>query len=191
MFCIKETIRGTLTTMKHKSALIRACKIHILLGLGFVAQIIVYDSGKLITPDVVLKRWIVTALLIVSASACWYLARARKKPSLDHRLVWFLVFIDVALASFYVYTGRGMASRAVILFILPILVAGILQQKGAIYLAAVISIAAYIVTAVAYFVLNFNEGYKLELYGEIGFYSTLLLVGAGLTWSLVNSKQKN
>jgi hypothetical protein len=178
--------------MKHnayRAALIRVSKIHVLIGLIFVVQIIVYDAGKLITPEVVLKRWLMTGLLILVASLCWFLARTKQESILAHKLVWTLVATDLILGSFYTYTQRGMASRAVILFVLPILTAAILRRKGTIYLAAVTSAVVYVVTAIAYFVLNFNEGYKLELYGEIGFYSALLFAVAGLTWALVRPKR--
>jgi hypothetical protein len=81
-----------------------------------------------------------------------------------------------------------MASRAVFLFALPILVAACLHRWGMIQLTAILSVVAYIVTAIAYFVLNFNEGYKIELYGEIGFYSALILAFGSMVWALVRSK---
>lgn len=167
---------------------VRACKLHIVIGLLFAAQIMAYDAGKLITPELVLKRWFVTSVLVIVAAMCWYIAKLSDTPKAIHRLAWILIAADLAVASFYVYTTRGMASRAVILFVIPILVAAIIARKGMIYLTAAAAIATYTVTAIAYFVLNFNEGYKLELYGEISFYSAILLVIAGLSWIAVRTK---
>lgn len=167
---------------------VRACKVHVFIGIAFIAQVIAYDASKLITPEVVLKRWVVAALLILVASVCWYLARLSDSPRRIHNLAWVLILTDMAVASFSVYTQRGMASRAVLLFIIPILVAATLQRKGAIYLTAIIAAVTYIVTAIAYFTLNFNEGYKIELYGEIFFYSAMLFTVASISWALVRSK---
>lgn len=171
-----------------RSNFIRICKIHVVIGLLFTAQIIAYDAGKLITPEIVLKRWLATSVLIIVASMCWYIARLSDTPKEIHRIAWVLIATDIALASFYVYTTRGMASRAVILFVIPILVASVLAKKGMVYLTAVASVVAYSVTAVAYFVLNFNEGYKLELYGELGFYSALLLSIGAIAWNAVRTR---
>lgn len=171
-----------------RTTFIRIAKIQVLIGLILGIQIIVYDAGKLITPDVVLKRWSITALMVLTAAVCWYLARINNKPNVIRNLVWILISVDLIVASFSVYTQRGMASRAVLLFVIPILTAAALQRKGAIYLTSLVAVLVYIVTAVAYFVLNFNEGYKLELYGEIGFYSAILLCVGGISWALVRNK---
>lgn len=171
-----------------RSGFVRVAKVHVFVGLAFAAQIIAYDSAQLITPDVVLKRWGWTTALVVVACFCWYRARISEKPGSLNKLVWLLVLMDLAIASFSVYTQRGMASRAVILFVLAILTAGVLQRKGAIYFAGIMAVLVYMATAVAYFVLNFNEGYKIELYGEIGFYSAILLAVSALTWSLTKTR---
>lgn len=167
---------------------VRACKIHVFIGLALIAQLIAYDASKLITPEVVLKRWVVAAILVLTAAVCWYVVRLNDSTHRIHQLAWLLIIVDTAVASFSIYTQRGMASRAVLLFIIPILVAATLQRKGAIYLTAIIAAVTYIVTAIAYFTLNFNEGYKVELYGEIFFYSAMLFAVAGMTWSLVRTK---
>lgn len=171
-----------------RPALVRVSKIHVFIAAAFAAQLIIYDAGKLITPDVVLKRWVSIGLLATVSAIVWFLARTKDEPKLANKLVYGLILTDIIIACFNVYTQRGMASRAVILFVIPIITAAVLKRKGLIYLTAVLSAVSYIVTAVAYFVLNFNEGYKLELYGEILFYSTIILTVAGLTWSVTRTK---
>lgn len=167
---------------------IKIAKIHVLIGLVFIVQIIVYDAGKLITPEAVLKRWVISSLIIMAGIICWYLARINNSRTVIRNLAWLLISVDMIVASFSVYTQRGMASRAVLLFVLPILVAGAFHRMGMIYITAVTAVMTYLVTSVAYFVINFNEGYKLELYGELGFYSAMLLASAGMVWALVKSK---
>lgn len=163
---------------------VRICKIHVLIALAGIIQLIIYDASKLITPDVLLKRWIAVSILVITAGTCWYVTRLRQGTTYLPRAAAALIAVDIALAAFSVYTQRGMASRAVFLFVIPILVAAVFRRKGAIYLTALISATTYLATAVAYFVLNFNEGYKVELYGEIGFYSAMLFAVGGLAWIL-------
>jgi hypothetical protein len=176
---------------KHSTrpSLVRISKLHILIGLAYIAQIIAFDASKLVTPDVVLKRWIAVSLLIVVAGVCWFLARTKDEPKLANKLVWALVITDIIFASFNVYTQRGMASKAVLFYVLAILSASVLRRKGAIYLTGLLSVVAYLATCIAYFVLNFNEGYKVELYSEIGFYSAVLLVISGMLWALVRTNK--
>lgn len=172
-----------------RPGIVRAAKIHIALSLILAAQTLLYDAGKLITPDVVLKRWLLIGLVAIAASVVWYLARSKDEARYSHRLVWSLIAVDMLVASYFIYSQRGMASRAVILFAIPILTAAVLRQKGAIYLTAATAATVYLVTAIAYFVLNFNEGYKLELYGELSFYGGVLFCIAGLSWALVRTKR--
>jgi len=166
--------------------LVRACRMHFYFVLLLAIQIMLYDAWKLITPEAVLQRWLVAAGLLIATTVVWYLA---KNPGNDSgrtkRLVFSLVAVDIVAVSTIIYMTRGMASRAVLLYIIPIVTAAALQSRTALFASAFFSIAAYTSTAVAYFVLNFNEGYKIELYGEVGFYSAGLLLLAGLLWAVI------
>lgn len=155
-----------------------------------IAQIIIYDASKLIPPEIVLKRWIMMAILLVCTAIIWYLAK-NKSTSLnqDRALVFLLVTIDIVLVSYLVYISRGMASRGVALYAIPILVSAILLKKSAVYFTTVLCIASYTTAAISYFVLNFNEGYKIELYGEVGFYSIAMLLVAGLITVFLPTKE--
>lgn len=181
-----KTVKRQHTSVR--GSFVRMSKLHVLVGLFFAVQIIAYDAGKLITPKAVLLRWIMTSIFVTAGVICWYLARLNDSITVIRNLAWFLIIVDILAASFSVYSQRGMASRAVFLFALPILVAACLHRWGMIQLTAILSVVAYMVTAIAYFVLNFNEGYKIELYGEIGFYSALILAFGSMVWALVRSK---
>lgn len=172
-----------------RNNLVRVSKIHFLFVAVLVAQIIIYDASKLIPPSDVLKRWIITAALLVVTTSVWYLAKNKSTSDTQDRfLVLTLILSDILLVSSSVYMQRGMASRAVALYAIPILVSAILMKRSAVYATAALCIAAYTLTAVAYFVLNFNEGYKIELYGEIGFYSVGFLILSGLVATLLPKK---
>jgi Na+/proline symporter len=55
-------------------------------------------------------------------------------------------------------------------------------------MSATLAAAAYSLTAVWYYVANPSEGYRIELYGEVGFYSALFFIVAALLWDIMRSK---
>lgn len=174
------------TNTSLRAQTLRLSRAHFAYVLILAAQIILYDASKLITPDFVLKRWVATAGLLIVTTLVWALAHQQGKSNLFYeKLVYGLILADILIASFSVYTQRGMASRAVLLYVVPILVAASLGKRVVLFGAALLGIAAYTTTAIMYFVLNFNEGYKVELYGEIGFYSAIFLLVASLLWGVV------
>jgi hypothetical protein len=165
--------------------------VHFLYVLALAVQIIIYDSWKVLTPEAVMGRWIVTASLFVFTTVVWYLAKSKPLSATAYRnLVILLVLADIFVASYAVYTQRGMASRGVFLYAIPIITSAVLLSRSAILAATALCVAAYTTTAISYFVLNFNEGYKVELYGEVGFYSIMMLVAGLLLWAIVRSKRK-
>ncbi len=176
------------TETRLRSGLIGFCKLHFVLILALIGQTIIYDASQLITPESVLKRWVAISGLMAVDGIIWYLVKSRSGHiHLYKSLLGLMILSDIAFASFLVYEERGMASRAVFLFVIPIIISGLLASRSALYATAILSAAAYSLTAVSYFVLNFNEGYKVELYGEVGFYSLIMLLSAGLLAQLLRS----
>ena len=173
-----------------RTNVLRLSRAHFVYVLILAGQIILYDAAKLISPEFVLKRWLATAGLLVVTTLVWAQAQqSDRKDAYYAKLVNALILADILLASFSVYTQRGMASRAVMLYVIPIIVSAALMRRVALFGTALLAIAAYTTTAVMYFVLNFNEGYKVELYGEIGFYSAVFLLIASLLWSTVGKQR--
>jgi hypothetical protein len=164
----------------------RVAVFHFLFLAGYALQVMIYDGSNVITPEARLWRWIATGSLLAVVAVVWYLAHNQNNDIPTYkRLTFLLVAANIAFASFNIYTRRGMASRAVILYTIAIASAAILLSRAAVFAAAVLSAAAYAVTAVTYFTLNFNEGYKAELYGEIIFYSFVFFVLAGILSTLI------
>ncbi len=160
---------------------IRLSRVHFWLAAVFALSIIVAHASKLITPQAVLARWSVAAVMLAATSVIWYVARQPSKSRHYYAaLVYVLIVIDIYLASYLVYAERGMASRAVALYAIPIAVSAVLLRPRAIFATAAICIAAYSFSAVRYFVINFNEGYMAELYATIAFYSSIFLLLAGI-----------
>lgn len=167
------------------TATLRVSKFHFVYVLLFITQTVVFHTSKVITPELLLKRWVAVSSLAVTTIFVWLLARTRPATAGAYRAaISFLIAADIAFAAFNVYTQRGYASKAVLLFVIPIFISAILASRSALIATALLSVAAYTTAAVAYFVLNFNEGYAAELYGEIGFYSAVFLILAGLLWTI-------
>lgn len=169
-----------------QTGVIRLCRVHFyLLGI-YALYIIASDATHLITPVLVYKRWLATALLLSLVGAVWYAARNAQKAANYYRfLIYALIAADIAFAGFNVYTQRGMASRAVVLFAIPIIVSSLLLSRVAVFLTAILSTAVYVLSAVKYFVDFFNEGYKAELYIEVGFYVGIFFVLAALLSTII------
>lgn len=180
---------ATKNTLRER--LIRTAKIQFVFVAVLIAQIVIYDASKLIPPETVLRHWIMSAGLLVITAVVWYFAKNKSTSvSYDKLLLFCLVLSDIVAVSYIIYGSRGMASRAVALYAVPIVISAIVLKRTAVYATAILCIAAYTTTAISYFVLNFNEGYKVELYGEIGFYSVCMLILAGLVNTLIPTQSK-
>jgi hypothetical protein len=169
------------------TATLRVSKFHFAYVLLFVAQTIVFHASKVITPDLLLKRWVAVSGLAVITILVWLLSRTRPTAMGAYRAaLGLLIAADIAFAAFNVYTQRGYASKSVFLFLIPIVVAVVLLNRSALFATAALCIAAYSTVTVTYFVNNFNEGYMSEMYAEVGFYSGLFIIVAGLLWATVH-----
>lgn len=168
-----------------KTSLLHVTRIHYVIVFLYAAQTIAYHASKLITPELLLKRWVAAAGLLTITALTWLLAKHRFTQSYVYAsAVWIIIAADLAFAAFNIYTQRGYASKAVLLFIIPIMVSAIFVRKSALFATAFLAVATYTTTAISYFVLNFNEGYMAELYGEIVFYSAIFVVTATILWSI-------
>jgi len=157
--------------------LLRVSRVHFGFVLAYAASIVAFDSWNLIPPEGLAQRWTLAALLLIITTACWYLAQVRiKHVSYYQALAWLLIIADVMVAGFTVYAERGMASRAVALFAIPIVIAATLMSRSALFATAFLSTAVYSLAAVRYFAAFPSEGYKVELYGVIAFYSACFFI---------------
>ncbi|MDQ5972225.1 MAG: hypothetical protein QG553_384 [Patescibacteria group bacterium] len=146
------------------------------LGLAAVLAvfIIASDAWNLVTRELTSQRWMMCGALLLVTAATWYLSRYNSKnPAYYKVLIVGIILAQVVLASFVVFTERGMASRGVALYALPIVSSLALLSRSAVFAAATLCTAAYAVTATQYFYIHFNEGYKAELYATLFLYSAV------------------
>jgi hypothetical protein len=155
--------------------------------VGAIAiSIIAFDSTNLITREIVQKRWTSAVALLVAVTLVWYFVRRNTKNESYYRLLTYcLIAADILFAAYLVYLDRGMASRNVVLFAIPIAVSALLNSRAALFATAALSTAAYFFAATKYFYDFFNEGYKAELYGVLFLYSACFFVVAAVLWAII------
>ena len=159
----------------------RLARVHFLYIVAFAVSIMVFHAGNLVTPEVILQRWMAVAGMLVVTTMVWWLGRSGSTSTYVAKLlVYALVVMDIALATFLVYNERGMAGLGVALFAVPVVVSATLASRTALFATATLAATAYGITCIKYFVDFFNEGYKLQLYATIGFYGAMFFVLAGV-----------
>lgn len=168
---------------------IRAARIHFVFVAAYAASIIVHDASNLMTPEAVMQRWKYCLALLVVSTVVWLLARSlRGGAGLIKALLGLLIVADIIIASLLVYAERGMASLSVALYAIPLVTAALTYSRSAILTTASLSTAAYAYAAIKYFVDFFNEGYRVQLYSSIGFYSATFFVLALLLIAVLQEK---
>ncbi len=148
--------------------------------IGFFAlSIVIFDSGNLITKDAVVDRWTLLSMLFIANTVAWFIGSS---PSKNHRalLTYMLSISLIAFAGFMTYWERGMASSSTIFYVLPILVISNLKNRHAIMATAGLCVGTYAFAVVKYFNDYFNEGYRIQLWGNIVLYSGTIIVCAWL-----------
>lgn len=169
--------------------ILRVTRGHFYLILAYAAATIAFDSWNLLTHEVIAKRWTYGGIFAVLCCLIWFGIKryGRSYRTLTY-LTYALITTDIVFASLNVMIDRGMASKAVMLFALPLLVAVQLRRRSVVLVATGISIAAYTTVAVRYFHTFYGEGLRIQLYGEIGFYSAVLCVLALLLLPLADNE---
>ncbi|HEX9679336.1 MAG TPA: hypothetical protein VGA08_01835 [Candidatus Saccharimonadales bacterium] len=159
-------------------------RLHFLYIAAYIGSIVVFDMWNLIAREAVGQRWMAAALLLLANTIGWYVARMKlPNPGFYKSIVLTLITFDVLFVATNVYWERGMASLAVAQFAVPLLLAASLKSRGALLGTATLCAGAYSVSAVRYFFDNYGEGYRVQLYGTVGFHVALFFV---LAWLLIS-----
>ena len=155
----------------------------------YVVSIGIYDAWNLVTPDKLRERWLIALILLVINTTLWFFSKKRKLAPLYYQGIIFLqICMYLGVATYSIYAERGMASNAVILYAIPLSIAAIAYSGKILLLTAFASSAAYTGAAILYFRQFPSEGYKVELYGGIVFYTAIFFLLSGLLWVLVRSR---
>lgn len=164
-----------------RHVVLRITRVHFVYIAAYLFSVIIFDSWNLITHESVLQRWSAAGALLIIDTIIWYLCRAKiKNENLYKVLLIILLACDILFAAVNVYWQRGMASKSVMLFVVPVISAALVKSRSLLLATTAISAAAYSIASVRYFFENYGQGFRVELYGEVFFYSAVLFVIAGL-----------
>jgi hypothetical protein len=181
------------TTLKPswlQATAVRVTRVHFVYVLAYMVSIVVFDSWNLLTHAAVSTRWTAAVILLVFNTLLWYCARIRfSNNSIYFLLVLVLISADIIFAAFNVYWERGLASKAVALFGVPLICAATLRSRSTLLATTILSSGAYSVAAVRYFYLHYGESYRVELYGYLFFYCALFFIMSWLLWIVINPVQ--
>jgi len=158
--------------------------------LAYAIYIVVFDAGNVLTRQAVYYRWMLLTTLLITNTVYWSFT---KKTSSRARLtyaVWICVIAQLALAGFSVYWERGMASMSTVLFAFPIMNVALLGSRTYTLATAALACAVYITACTKYFYDYFNEGYRVQLYGQLFFFSAVFLIIGYLVGHLAHTAYK-
>jgi hypothetical protein len=175
-----------------QSTATRITKLHFVFIACYMASIIILDSWNVISHQAVAQRWTLAGSLLVINTILWYLSRIRfNTDTIYIFIILILVVCDIIFAGLNVFWQRGLASKAVFLFALPLVTAACMRSKSTLFAAASLCAATYSMATIQYFNQHYGESYKVELYGEVGLYSALFFVIAAMLWVIISPKNNN
>jgi hypothetical protein len=156
---------------------VRITRFHFIYVVAFLAQTIIFDTWNLYTHQAVSQLWTAGGLLLAFNVIVWFLARMKMANSSYYVcLLLALIAVDIIFASYIVWWQRGLYSKAVMLYLVPIISAAATRSRSILLTTTTLSVAAYTTISVRYFFQNYGLGYRVELWGTIGFFSAVLFV---------------
>lgn len=165
---------------------VRVGRVHFAFVATYMLATIIFDSWNLYTHQAVSLRWTASGVFLSLTAIVWYLARMKYKSLTFYSvLVLSLVAAGIIFAGLNVYWERGLASKSVILFALPLMSAATLRSRSTLLTTAAVSTAVYSTAAVRYFYQHYGESYRVELYGYLAFYCALFFIAAWLLWIVI------
>lgn len=175
-----------------QTATVRVTRVHFLFIIFYILSIIVFDAWNLYSHQAMGQLWTAAGIMLAANTVLWYLARMKfSKSSIYAFIILTLVAADIIFASYNVLWQRGLASKSVILFAVPIITSAVLRSRSTVLATASLCAAAYSTVAVRYFFEHYGESYRVELYGTVGFFCALFFVLAGLLLVIILPKNEH
>ncbi len=173
-----------------KTSILRITKLGFAFVFIYAISTLVYKLWGLLTPEILMQRWIVTLLVLSVVSVLWWHSKGKMLTATYYKgLIMLQILMYLAVAAYSIYSERGMASNSVVLFTIPIVIVALEYNGKALLSTTALSILVYSSASIKYFKDYPSEGYKVELYGGLFFYASILLLVAGLLWVLMRSKK--
>lgn len=165
---------------------VRNMRVHFVYVGAYILATIVFDSWNLYTHQAVSQLWTAASLLLAAVIILWYISRIKfSNSSVYIGLVLALILADIVFASYNVYWQHGLASKSVMLFTVPIVMAATLRSRATLLAATTLCAVAYSTVSVRYFFQNYGLSYRVELWGTIGLYCAVFFVLAGLLMVII------
>lgn len=162
---------------------VRVTRTHFFLVGFYLLSVIIFDSWNLYTHQATSQLWTAGGVLLTCIVLLWLVARMKFKNYWIYVAITLaLVVVDMLFASYIIWWQHGLASKAVILYAVPIVTAATLRSRSILLAVTTLSAVLYSTTSVRYFYQNYGFSYRVELYGTIGFYSAVMFV---LAWLLL------
>lgn len=160
---------------------VRVTRIHFAYAGAFLLSVVIFDTWNLYTHDAVSQLWTAGGILLALNVILWFIARLKfSNYWLYVAVVLTLIVIDIVFASYIVWWQRGLYSKAVMLYTMPIIVAATMRSRSILLATTTLAAAAYSTISVRYFFNHYGMGYRVELWGTIGFFSAMMFVMAML-----------
>lgn len=169
---------------------VRITRVHFAFIASYGLAVIIFDSWNLYTHQAVGQLWTAAGLLLLINTLFWYIARSKYKNSVYISIIQLLVLADIAFAAYNVHWQQGLSSKSVALFAVPIVTAAALRSRSTLLVAASLSAVAYSVVTVRYFFDHYGEGYRVELWGTVGFYCASFFVLAALLMVVISPSRE-
>ena len=171
---------------------VRVTRVHFFYVAAFILVTIIFDTWNLYTHQAVSQLWTAAGILLIVNIIIWYFSRTNfSNKSVYLGLIWALIVADIIFASYNVSWQRGIASKSVFLFTIPIIMAATLRSRTNLFAVTAICAAAYSTTSVRYFFQNYGQAYRIELWGTVGFYSALFFILALLLMIIIAPTSEN
>jgi hypothetical protein len=170
---------------------VRVTRIHFLYVAVYIFSVIIFDSWNLFTHIDIANRWTAAIILLVINTICWYLARIKfLTESIYLVLIVLLIVADIIFAATNVYWERGLASKSVLLFSIPIVTAATLRSRSTLFATTTLSVAAYALSVVRYYNIHYGESLRIELYGYLALLCSVFFILAALLMVIIQPKDK-
>ncbi|MBX4190672.1 hypothetical protein KW794_01150 [Candidatus Saccharibacteria bacterium] len=170
---------------------VRLTRVHFVYIGFYLLSIVIFDASNLYTYTAIAQLWTAGGIFLGVNAILWLLAR------LNVANYWFyvvlvigLILADITLASYLVWWQHGLYSKSVMLFTIPILASAALRSRSLVFATAALSAAAYSTISVRYFFNNYGLGYRVELWGTVGFFSAMFIVLALLLMIIIRPTQE-
>lgn len=169
---------------------LRVARVRFAVLAAFAVSTIAGDAWNLIPAGTILQRWTVLGIVAMINTVLWYASRNDVKSEYYYKgLIFAQIALDIVVVSLFVYSQRGIASRGVMLYALPLVSSAVLLTRSAVYATATLCASAYALTCIRYQFLHPGEAYKVELYSELFFYGAAFFVIAALLHIVIRPKK--